>query len=96
MIHGGGSDEELDEILIKLDNDSVMCEKQFNDVKKDNDEIFDTCETLTAAAKQPTTRRPQMGPSITPMAFKPQTDLKPAFLIKDCTLPEFYHSDGFL
>ena len=39
-----GSDEELYEILIKLDNDSVVCEKQFNDVKKDNDEIFDTCE----------------------------------------------------
>ena len=54
----GGSDEELDDILTKLDNDSVVCEKQFNDVKKDNDEIFDTCETLTAAAKQPTTRQP--------------------------------------
>ena len=23
------------------------------------------------------------------MAFKPQTDVKPTFLIKDCTLPEF-------
>ena len=66
-----------------------MCEKQFNDVKEDNDELFATCETLTAAAKQPTIRRPQAGPSITPMAFKPQTDLKPTFLIRDCTLPEF-------
>ena len=66
-----------------------MCDKQFNDVKRDNAEIFDTCETLTAAAKPPTTRRPQAGPSTSPMAFKPQTDLKPTFLIKDCTLPEF-------
>ena len=44
----------------------------------------------TAAAKQPTTRRTQAGPSITqPSVFKPQTDLKPNFLIKDCTLPEY-------
>ena len=86
----GGSDEELDEILIKLDNDSVVCEKQFTDVKKDKDETFDTCKTLVAAAKQPTIRRTQAGPSITqPSVFKPQTDLKPTFLIKDCTLPEY-------
>ena len=93
----GGSDEELDEILTKLDNDSVVCEKQFNDVKRDNVEIFNTYETLTAAAKPPTTRRPQAGPSITqPMAFKPQTDLKPTFLIKDCTLLEFIKFAGHL
>ena len=74
----GGSDEELDVILTKLDNDSIVCEKQFTDVKKDNDETFDT------------TRRTQAGPSITqPSVFKPQTDLKPNFLIKDCTLPEY-------
>ena len=68
-----------------------MCEKQFIDVKKDNDETFDTCETVVAATKQPTIRRTQgPGPSIThPSVFKPQTDLKPNFLIKDCTLLEY-------
>ena len=62
-----GSDEDLDEILIKLDNDSVVCGKQFSDVQRDNDEIFDTCETLTAAARLPTIRpRTQAGANITP------------------------------
>ena len=89
-----GSDEDLDEILSKLDNDSVVCEKQFSDVQRDNDDIFDTCETLTAAARLPTIRpRPQAGANVTPTVphtvFKPQTDLKPTFLTKDCTLPEF-------
>ena len=45
--------------------------------------------TLTAPAKPPTTRQTQAAPSITTMGFKPQADLKPTFLIKDCTLTEF-------
>ena len=42
-----GSSEELDDILTKLDNDSIVCEKQFTDVKKDNDETFNTCGQAT-------------------------------------------------
>ena len=75
--------------LRELDTESEACYKQFHDVKADNAETFDTCNTLTVAAKPPTTRQPQAGPSITPMGFKPQSDLKPTFLIKDCTLTEF-------
>ena len=84
-----GSDEDLDEFLTKLDTESAACYKQFLDVKADNSEIFDTCNTLIAPVKPPTTRQAQAVPSITPMGFKPQSDLKPTFLIKDCTLPEF-------
>ena len=49
-----GSDEDLDDILSKLNNDSIMCEKQFSDVQRDNDDIFDMCETLTAASNNQT------------------------------------------
>ena len=65
------------------------CYKQFHDVKADNAETFYTCNTLTAPVKPPMTRQAQAVPSITPMGFKPQSDLKPTFLIQDCTLPEF-------
>ena len=51
-----GSDEDLDDILSKLNNDSIVCEKQFSKVQRDNDDIFDMCETLTAAARLPTIR----------------------------------------
>ena len=81
--------EDLDDFLTKLDTESDECYKQFFDVKADNAETFDTCYTLTAPAKHPTTRQAQAVPSITPMGFKPQSHLKPTFLIKDCTLPEF-------
>ena len=60
-----GSDQDLDELLTKLDTDSDVCYKQFHDVKADNVEIFDNCNTLTTAAKPPTVRQPQAGPSIT-------------------------------
>ena len=84
-----GSVEDLDEFLTKLDTESATCYKQFHDVKADNAETFDTCHTLTAPAKHPMARQAQAVPNITPMGFKPQSDLKPTFLIKDCTLPEF-------
>ena len=47
------------------------------------------------AASKPTVTRPRnpAGAGITPampnISFKPQTDLKPTFLVRDCTLPEF-------
>ena len=50
-----------------------MSEKQFSDVQRDNDDIFDTCETLTAAARLPTIRQPQAGASITQMDSDSET-----------------------
>ena len=89
-----GSDDELDALLDKLNKDSISCEKQFIKIKRDNDDIFEVCESITAAARPPVIRpRNQTGANITPTVshttFKPQTDLKPTYLNRDCTLPEF-------
>ena len=80
-----GSDEDLDALLDKLNKDSITYEKQFIKVQRDNDDIFDICESLTAAARPPTIRpRNQTGANITPTVshtvFKPQTELKPTYM----------------
>ena len=53
--------EHLDDFLTKLDTESDACYKQFHDVKADNAETFDTCNTLMAAAKPPTTNNLRLG-----------------------------------
>ena len=72
-----------------MDTESEACYNQFNEVQLSNIEIFENCKTLTAPTKPTTTRQAQAAPSITPMGFKPQADLRPTFLIKDITLTEF-------
>ena len=84
-----GNDEELDGYLTKMDTESEACFNQFSEVQHSNTELFEKCSTLTAPAKPTMTRQTQAAPSITTLAFKPQADLKPTFLIKDCTLTEF-------
>ena len=86
-----GSDEELDNVLEKLNQDSITCEKQYLKVQRDNNDIFEICNTIIAASK-PTVTRPRnpAGAGITPavpnISFKPQTDLKPTFLVIILTL----------
>ena len=82
-------DEGLEEFLTWLDTESDACYQKVNEVQHSNIEIFEKCLALTAPVKPPTTKQTHAAPSITPMGFKPQADLKPTFLIKDCTLTEF-------
>ena len=81
--------EGLDEFLTRLDTESVACYNKVNEVRSNNLEIFEKCMTLLAPAKKPTLRQTQAAPSITSGGFKPNADLKPTFIIKDCTLTEF-------
>merc|ERR1711888_90332 len=89
-----GSDEELDNVLEKLTQDSISYEKQYLTVQRDNDDILEICNTIIATSKPTVTRPRNTGAGITPatmpnISFKPQTDLKPTFLVRDCTVPEF-------
>ena len=72
-----------------MDTESEACFNQFSEVQHSNIEIFEKCLTLTVPTKPPTTRQTQAAPSITTMGFKLQAEVKPTFLIKDCTLTEF-------
>ena len=73
-----------------IDTESNIYYKKVNKVRSDNLEIFEKCKTLLAPAKAQTSRQAQATtPSITSGGFKPTQDLKPLFLIKDCTLTEF-------
>ena len=79
----------LEEFLRRMDTESEACYNQFSEVQSNNIEIFERWMTLTAPAKPPTIRQTQAAPNITSVGFKPNTDLNPTFLIKDCTLTEF-------
>ena len=46
-----GSDEELDNILEKLNQDSIACEKQYLKIQRDNDDIFEICNTIIVTSK---------------------------------------------
>ena len=86
-----GSDDELDALIDKLNTDSVTCEKQFIKIQRDNDDIFEVWESITAAARPPVIRpQNQTGAGITPtvsnITFKPQTDLKPTYLNSSSSL----------
>ena len=83
-------DTGLDTFITGIDTESNIYYKKVNKVRSDNLEIFEQCKTLLAPAKAQTSRQAQATtPSITSGGFKPTQDLKPLFLIKDCTLTEF-------
>ena len=83
-------DEGLDEFLTRVDTESEACYNKVNEAWSNNQEIFEKFMTLLAPTKPHTLRQTQAtAPSITSGGFKPNADLKPTFLIKDCTLTEF-------
>ena len=41
-----GSDDELDTLIEKLNQDSITYEKQFIKIQSDNDDIFEVCNTI--------------------------------------------------
>ena len=84
----------MDAVLEKLNQDLISYENQYQKISRDNDDIFEICSNIIAASKPTATRPRNTGAGITPatmpnISFKPQSDLKPTFLVRDCTLPEF-------
>ena len=65
----------------KLNQDSITCEKQYLEVQRDNDDIFEICHTTIAASK-PIVTRPQnpdkagITPKKNNISSKIQTELK--------------------
>ena len=85
-----GSDEDMNSVLEKLTQDSISYEKQYLKVERD---ILEICNTIIAASKPTVTRPRNTGAGIPAnqpnINFKPSSELKPTFLARDCTLPEF-------
>ena len=89
-----GTDEDLDSALNKLTQDSITYGDQCTKLQRDNDEMLEICNNLIAASKPAVVTRhrntgagiPTNQPNIN---FKPSSELKPTFLARDCTLPEF-------
>jgi len=89
-----GTDEDLDSVLNKLTQDSNTNGDQCIKLQRDNDEILEICNNLIAASKPLVMTRPRKTGAGIPanepnINFKPSSELKPTFLARDCTLPEF-------
>ena len=88
-----GEDDDLEKALDKLNQDLGSYENQFQKIARENDETIERCNNILSASKPKVSRPRTTGAGIpTPLpntCFKPQSDLKPTFLARDCTLPEF-------
>ena len=88
-------DDELDIALEGLTQELIPYEKKFLNISRENDEIIERCKCIVLASQPKIvgnrTRNTGVGIPIAPSnsCFKPQPDLKPIFLARDCTLPEF-------
>ena len=87
-------DDEQETALDKLTQDLVVYETKFLKIARENDEIIERCNSILLASKPKVSNRTRTTGVGIPTAlpntcFKPQSDLKPTFLVRDCTLPEF-------
>ena len=87
-------EEELETALAKHTSDFLPYEANYLKASRDHDEIVERCKALLIASvpKPATTKtRSTGGAQTAPLTncFKPQSDLKPAYLAKDCSLTEF-------
>ena len=86
-----GSDAELDEIIGDLTVSVEVYSKSFEDIKGTNIEIFQLIQSTLnpippdRSATMPVQAVPQVP---MPLGFKLNHDLRPALLVKDCTLKE--------
>ena len=81
-------DTGLETFIAQIDSESDIYYTKVEKVRSDNLIVFEKCKSLLAPAKAQTPRQAQAtNPNIT-TGFKPNQDLKPLYLIKDCTLTE--------
>merc|ERR1711895_422995 len=94
-----GSEEELVTAISKQDEGFAKYDKEYVDMTRKYDTTIERCKNISIKASQvqnvietappstnenrPNGAKPQMG------GFRPQADLKPIFLTKDCNLIEF-------
>ena len=89
-----GEDDDLDTALEKLTQDLVIYETKYLKIARENDETIEQCNSILLASKPKVSNRTRTTgggiPTTLPnICFKPQSDLKPTYLARDCTLPEF-------
>ena len=81
-------DNGLTEFITEQDADSKLCFTKVEKIRSENLVIFAKCKAILAPAPVQVSR---LAPSTTQhitAGFKPNQDLKPVYLIKDCTLKE--------
>ena len=90
----GDDEDELDIALEGLTKELTLYEQKFINIARDHDEIIERCKCIVLTTQPKVTSNRTRNTAIAPNApstgcFKPQSDLKPIFLAKDCTLPEY-------
>ena len=93
-----GSDEELVIAISKQDEGFVKYDKEYVDVTRKYETVIDQCKNISNKASQaqnvtetaPPSTNENRPTGVKPQGvFRPQADLKPIFLTKDCNLIEF-------
>ena len=87
-------DDELEKALDKLTQDHALYEAKYLKITRENDDTIERCKSILLASVPKVsnkTRTTGGGNQTAPpnTCFKPQSDLKPTYLARDCTLPEF-------
>ena len=88
-------ENELDDALEKIASDHVTYETKYLKMTRDHDDTIERCKSVLSASipKNVTNKNRTTGGGNQTAppgnCFKPQSDLKPAYLARDCTLPEF-------
>ena len=78
----------LTAFIAEQDAESDLYYAKVEKIRSENSVIFEKCKSILAPAPAQTSRLIQAtNPNIT-TGFKPNQDLKPLYLIKDCTLTE--------
>ena len=93
-----GTEEELDAAILKHNEGFQKYEKDYVDMTRKNDVTIERCKSLLIRASRENQSIPEIEPAPkenrsngarAAPTFKPQADLKPIFLAKDCSLMEF-------
>ena len=87
------TEEEIQKDIDKLDAELNLYEKRLTEIKKNHSNVLGRCKSVMAKSQTRAADRNRTNvnpPTATPNnTFKPQTDLKPVYLAKDCTLLEY-------
>merc|ERR1712208_168603 len=87
-------EDELENALEKLASDFVPYETKYLKITRDHDDTVERCKSILSASipKNVSNKNRTTGggnqTALPNNCFKPQSDLKPAYLTQDCTLPE--------
>ena len=93
-----GTDEELITAISKQDEGFANYDKEYVDITRKYETVIERCKNISNKASQaqnvtetapPSTNENRPTGAKPPGVFRPQADLKPIFLNKDCNLIEF-------